>query len=175
MSRSARHGVPRRGEHRVVVQWCRFSSVRRRTSDECELAFQDCACYPSISGIRIDESSPAATNDAAKPTGERARPTLAPSGRGSCGLQQDPAAERGTKGTLIRHAGIGSASAILALTVPVIESSFGALLVAAIGAAPLLPISLLAAQRAAVALSPVAVAADPKHFAASAASAKALT
>jgi len=76
---------------------------------------------------------------------------------------------------LIRHAGIGSASAILALTVPVIESSFGALLVAAIGAAPLLPISLLAAQRAAVALSPVAVAADPKHFAASAASAKALT
>src|SRR5437667_10380911 len=115
-----------------------------------------------MSGIRIDESSPAATNDAAKPTGERARPTLAPSGRGSCGLQQDPAAERGTKGTLIRHAGIGSASAILALTVPVIESSFGALLVAAIGAAPLLPISLLAAQRAAVALSPVAVAADPK-------------
>src|SRR5258708_18720642 len=130
---------------------------------------------PPFSGILIDESSPAATNDAAKPTGERARPTLAPSGRGSCGLQQDPAAERGTKGTLIRHAGIGSASAILALTVPVIESSFGALLVAAIGAAPLLPISVLAAQRAAVALSPVPVAADPKHFAASAASAKALT
>jgi len=67
------------------------------------------------------------------------------------------------------------ASAILALTVPVIESSFGALLVAAIGAAPLLPISLLAAQRAAVALSPVAVAADPKHFAACAEAAKALT
>src|SRR5258708_19819871 len=47
---------------------------------------------PPFSGIRIDESSPAATNDAAKPTGERARPTLAPSGRGSCGLQQDPPA-----------------------------------------------------------------------------------
>jgi len=76
---------------------------------------------------------------------------------------------------LIRHAGIGSASAILSLAVPVIESSFGALLVAAIGVAPLLPISLLAAQRAAVALSTVAVAADPKHFAASAAAAKALT
>jgi hypothetical protein len=76
---------------------------------------------------------------------------------------------------LIRHAGSDPASAIVALTVPVIESSFGALLVAAIGAAPLLPISLLAAQRAAVALSTVAVAADPKHFAASAASAKALT
>jgi len=98
-----------------------------------------------------------------------------PNGRGSCGLQQDPATERGTKGTLIRHAGSHPASAIVALTVPVIESSFGALLVAAIGAAPLLPISLLAAQRVAVALSPVAVAADPKHFAASAASAKALT
>jgi hypothetical protein len=53
---------------------------------------------------------------------------------------------------LIRHAGSDPASAIVALTVPVIESSFGALLVAAIGAAPLLPISLLAAQRAAVAL-----------------------
>jgi hypothetical protein len=76
---------------------------------------------------------------------------------------------------LIRHAGRDPASAILALTVPVIESSFGALLVAAIGAAPLLPMGLLAAQRAAVALSPVAVATDPKHFAASAASAKALT
>jgi len=76
---------------------------------------------------------------------------------------------------LIRHAGSDPASAILSLAVPVIESSFGALLVAAIGVAPLLPISLLAAQRAAVALSTVAVAADPKHFAASAAAAKALT
>jgi hypothetical protein len=76
---------------------------------------------------------------------------------------------------LIRHAGSDPASAIVALTVPVIESSFGALLVAAIGTAPLLPISLLATQRATVALSTVAVAADPKHFAASAASAKALT
>jgi len=76
---------------------------------------------------------------------------------------------------LIRHASIGSASAILPLTVPVIESSFDALLVAAVGAAPLLSIRLLAAQRAAVALPPVAVTADPKHFAASAASAKALT
>jgi hypothetical protein len=76
---------------------------------------------------------------------------------------------------LIRHAGSDPASAIVALTVPVIESSFGALLVTAVGEAPLLSISLLAAQRAAVALSTVAVAADPKHFAASAASAKALT
>jgi len=92
-----------------------------------------------------------------------------PGGRGSRDLQQDPATERGTKETLIRHAGIGSASAILALTVPVMESSFGALLVAAVGEASLLPISLLAAQRAAVALSSVAVAANPKHSAASAA------
>src|SRR5437667_5052408 len=128
-----------------------------------------------MSGIRIDETPPAATNDAAKPTGERARPTLAPSGRGSCGLQQDPAAERGTKGTLIRHAGSDPASAILALTVPMIESSFGALLVATVGEAPLLPIGLLAAQRAAVALSPVAVAADPEPLATSDVPAKALT
>ena len=83
--------------------------------------------------------------------------------------------ERGTKGTLIRHAGIGSASAILPLTVPVIKSSFGALLVTAVGEAPLLSISSLAAQRAAIALSSVTVAANPKHFAASAEAAKALT
>jgi len=76
---------------------------------------------------------------------------------------------------LIRHAGIGSAPAILALTVPMIESSLATLLVATVGEAPLLPIGLLPAQRAAVALSPVAVAADPKHPAASAAAANALT
>ena len=98
-----------------------------------------------------------------------------PSGRGSCGLQQDPAAERRTKGTLIRHAGSDPASAILSLAVPVIESSFGALLVATVGEAPLLPIGLLAAQRAAVALSPVAVAADPEPLATSDVPAKALT
>jgi hypothetical protein len=83
--------------------------------------------------------------------------------------------ERGTKGTLIRHAGINSASAIPPLTVPVIESSFGALLLAAVGEAPLLSISSLAAQQAAIALSSVAVVANPKHFAASAEAAKALT
>jgi hypothetical protein len=85
-----------------------------------------------------------------------------PRGRGSRDLQQDPATERGTKGTLIRHADIGSAPAILALTVPMIESSLETLLMATVGEAPLLPIGLLAAQRAAVALSPVAVAANPK-------------
>jgi hypothetical protein len=98
-----------------------------------------------------------------------------PGGRESCDLQPDPATERGTKGTLIRHAGISSASAILALTVPMIELSLETLLMAAVGETPLLSISLLAAQWAAVALSPVAVTTDPKHFAASAASAKALT
>jgi hypothetical protein len=76
---------------------------------------------------------------------------------------------------LIRHARSDPASTILALTVPMIESSLETLLVAAVGEAPLLPISLLAAQRAAVALSPVAVTADPKQLAASMPSAKALT
>ena len=98
-----------------------------------------------------------------------------PGGRGSRDLQQDPATERGTKGTLIRHAGISSAVAILALTVPMIESPLETLLMATVGKTPLLPIGLLAAQRAAVALSPVAVAADPKQPAASTASAKTLT
>lgn len=76
---------------------------------------------------------------------------------------------------MIRHAGIRSASAILALTVPMIELSLETLLMAAVSEAPLLSISLLAAQRAAVALSPVAVTADPKQPAASMPSAKALT
>jgi hypothetical protein len=76
---------------------------------------------------------------------------------------------------LIRHAGISSASAILALTVPMIELSLETLLMTPVGEAPLLSISLLAAQRAAVALSPVAVTTDPKQPAASMPSAKALT
>jgi hypothetical protein len=97
--------------HRVVVN----TELLRNGADfpvfgveqvtNVRLRFQIEHPVPPFSGIRIDESSPAATNDAAKPTGERARPTLAPSGRGSCGLQQDPATKRGTKGTLIRHAG----------------------------------------------------------------------
>jgi hypothetical protein len=139
------------------------------------LCFQIEHSVPSTSGIRIDESTPSAANDAAEPTGEHARPSLVPRGRGSRDRQQDPATERGTKGTLIRHADIGSAPAILALTVPMIESSLETLLMATVGEAPLLPIGLLAAQRAAVALSPVAVAADPKQPAASAVSANALT
>jgi hypothetical protein len=76
---------------------------------------------------------------------------------------------------LIRHAGISPSVAIFALTVPMIEPSLETLLVATIGEAPLLPIGLLAAQRAAVALSPVAVTADPKQPAAGKPSAKALT
>ena len=117
-----------------------------------------------------------ATNNAAKPTGERSRPTLAPTGVGVVACSRILNGER-NEGNLdpSRPTHMGSAPAILPLTVPVIESSFGALLVAAVGAAPLLSIGLLAAQRAAVTLSTVAVAADPEHFAASAPSAKALT
>ena len=98
-----------------------------------------------------------------------------PDGRGSRDLQQDPATERGTKGTLIRHAGSDPTSAILSLAVPMIEPPLKTLLVATVGEAPLLPIGLLAAQRAAVALSPVAVAADPEPLATSDVPAKALT
>jgi hypothetical protein len=76
---------------------------------------------------------------------------------------------------LIRHAGIGSAPAILALTVPMIESSLETLLMATVGETPLLPIGLLPAKRAAVALSSVAVAADPEPLATCTVPAKALT
>jgi hypothetical protein len=55
------------------------------------------------------------------------------------------------------------AAAILPLTVAMIELSFGALLMAAVGASPLLAAGLLAALVAAVAVSAIAVRADEKN------------
>jgi hypothetical protein len=64
---------------------------------------------------------------------------------------------------MIRHAGLGSAAAavaIEALAVAVIEASFGAGLVAAVGFAALLQTCDVAALEAAIAVSAVAVGAD---------------
>ncbi|HEX2714157.1 MAG TPA: hypothetical protein VHM88_18340 [Candidatus Acidoferrales bacterium] len=66
---------------------------------------------------------------------------------------------------MIRHAvPLREAAPILALTVAMILTPFGALLMAAIRSAPLLAISLVATGRTAVTLSSVAVAADPEQL-----------
>jgi len=62
---------------------------------------------------------------------------------------------------LIRHARLRlTAAAVLPLTVAMIEPPFRALLVAAVGAPPLLAAGLLAALVAAVAVSAIAVRTD---------------
>jgi hypothetical protein len=66
---------------------------------------------------------------------------------------------------LIRHwrLCLTKAAAVLPLTITMIELPFGALLVAAIGAPPLLAAGLLAALFAAVAMSAIAVSADKEN------------
>jgi hypothetical protein len=67
-------------------------------------------------------------------------------------------------GTLIRHArGLPAAATVIALTIAMIEPSFGALLVAAVGAPSLVEAGLLTALGVAVALSAIAVRADEEH------------
>ena len=67
---------------------------------------------------------------------------------------------------MIRHAQLGTAAAIGSLAVPVVQSPFGGLLVAAIGLAALLAACLLATTRVAVALTSPAATANPKDCAA---------
>jgi hypothetical protein len=66
---------------------------------------------------------------------------------------------------LIRHGGLRltKTAAVIPLPITMIELSFGALLVASIGAPPLLAAGLLAALLAAVAMSPIAVCADKEN------------
>ena len=66
---------------------------------------------------------------------------------------------------MIRHARwrLPAAAPVIALPVAMIEPSFGALLVAAVGASPLLATGLLAALVAAVAVSAVAVRTDEEN------------
>jgi hypothetical protein len=63
---------------------------------------------------------------------------------------------------------------VLPLPVTMIEPAFRALLVAAIGGAPLMAPGLLAAGEAAIALSPIAIRTEKEHGAACAAQAKPL-
>jgi hypothetical protein len=66
---------------------------------------------------------------------------------------------------LIRHARLCllAAAPVIALTVAVIEPSFGTLLVPAVGAPSLADSGMLTAKGAAVALSTIAVRADEEH------------
>ncbi len=68
-------------------------------------------------------------------------------------------------GTLIRHARLGlpAAAPIIALTIAMIEPSFGALLVAAVGAPSLVDAGSLTALGTAVALPAITVRADKEH------------
>ena len=68
-------------------------------------------------------------------------------------------------GTLIRHARLGlpAAAPVIALTIAMIEPSFGALLVAAVGASSLVATGLLTTLGTAIALSSIAGRADEEH------------
>lgn len=80
-------------------------------------------------------------------------------------------ADSGRKGRLIRHAFLRgqAAPAKSPLTVSMIESSFGTLLVTAIRQAPFLAIALITTERAAVAVPAVTVTTNPEEHAAGAA------
>ena len=71
------------------------------------------------------------------------------------------------KGTLIRHAllarPLGSAPTVLLLTVTMIEASFGALLVTAIGTTPLMEPGLLPADLAAITLTSITAGAEKEN------------
>jgi len=67
------------------------------------------------------------------------------------------------KGTLIRHARLSAAPTIGSLTIPMIQTSFGTLLVAAIGLLALLAARFFPAPGAAVSLPPVTMTAEIKN------------
>ena len=67
---------------------------------------------------------------------------------------------------MIRHARLAAAFAVVPLTVAMIETSFRALLMAAIGGAPLTQTRLLPARVAAIALSAVTFGTEEEHGAA---------
>ena len=76
---------------------------------------------------------------------------------------------------MIRHARLAAAFAVVPLTVAMIEASFRALLMAAIGGAPLTQTRLLPAWIAAITLAAVAFGAEKEQGAASGTKAKPLS
>lgn len=130
---------------------------------------------------RIDEAAWPATDRAAQPrTGAGFQPVRRPNSQcGDCRRRDRfPTAawcrRNDRKGRLIRHARPAAALAVVLLPIPVVESAFGTLLIAAVGR-PVLPASgFAAARRAAVALPTVAMCANPEHRLASLATANAL-
>jgi hypothetical protein len=76
---------------------------------------------------------------------------------------------------MIRHAGLRPAASIITLTIPMIEFSFGTLLMTAVGRSPLLSAGFIAAVIAAVLLPAIAMPADPEKCPAMPCAAKPLT
>jgi hypothetical protein len=74
-----------------------------------------------------------------------------------------PCTGKRAKGTLIRHASLLLAPPVGSLTIPVIETAFETLLVAAVGLAALLAAGFLAATRAAITLSAITMMAEIKN------------
>jgi hypothetical protein len=86
---------------------------------------------PAVFTLCINELPSSATNDAAKRTGERWRRTFRATGPAKGNRQGHPVAGSGRKGRLIRHTFLRhqAVPAKDPLTVSMIESSLGALLV----------------------------------------------
>jgi hypothetical protein len=123
-------------------------------------------------GKGIDPAPPAATDLADDPAGrvldargrEKIRCRSSRSGLTSRRHSQIHTG-RSTQGRLIRHAGV-QAAAVGALPVPMIEASFGTVLVTAVGFAALAAARLFTATGTAITLAPVTVTAQIKHRAA---------
>jgi len=129
---------------------------------------------------RIDEAAWPAADRAAQRTGARFQPVRRPNSQCDDCRRRDrfSTAEwcrrNDRKGRLIRHAGSAPAFAVVLLAIPVVEPAFETLLIAAVGL-PVLPTpGFNAARRAAIALSAVAMCANPEHRLASLAAANAL-
>src|SRR5205085_8221850 len=94
-------------------------------------------CTPPVFTLCINELPSSAANDAAKPTKGRWRRTFQATGPAKGNRQGHPVADSGRKGRLIRHTFLRdrAAPAQRPLTVSMIESSLGTLLVTPVCAA----------------------------------------
>ncbi len=123
-------------------------------------------------GKRIDPAPPASADLRHDPAGSVFRARRGENVRRPGGLDElrdlrrgQVRTGRGAKGRLIRHADLMTA-AVGALAITMIEASFGALLVTAIGFAALEAAGFFTAPGAAITLAAVTMAAEIKHRAA---------
>ena len=160
-----------RGEHEVFERSCRISRVRHEPVRYLSLSFPIEHPGSFLSVLWINKSAPSAANDAAKPTGKRWRGAFEATGCAKGDRQGHPVAESGRKRRLIRHTFLRDQTAPTqgALTVSMIESSLGTLLVTLVRQAAPLAIALVAAGGTAIIVPSVTVVTDPEQHAAAAA------